>query len=635
MALTTNQIQDIVQTQLGRAPTDYELSKFATASPQTLATLKDTYGKLNTTSSISDYLTSIGQDNSPEARAALASKYGISNSGTAEGNTALLNALKSGKTPSTTPVTGAITPAVTPANPIDKSQPYNDGTGIVMPGSVAGAAGTSTQTPVSDGTINTDPNVVRATKNYEDAYTEQQTKQQAIAEIDQILASSLQDRKDQIAKSGGSISEAQLYAELHADTNPLIAQRKQLVSEYTAANSNYQKALKDKTDAESNFVKQSQLNISQEKVDVQQQQFAQKLEASGYKPMKVNITDSAGNVLGQSIQTWVNPANKNLGVTSDGTNVALSTDKGGNQTATPIGNNSLPTVGSKDTPPKNVTIANGFTPTMVYQSLISGPDKQVKGQPGVPVTQEMLYNWAIDAMMGVQAAPGTRMPTTGGIPSLVQAKRADIMKAYGLDEMTVNIYKAQYGNLIKTNATLLQRTSLLNIAANSALDNLDLAIKASANVPRGGAKIVNQWSQYLSGNFTPNAALAGLDTAIYTYGREYAKVTSGSYASISGLTDSAQQEVDKLISAAQSPEAFASVTEMMKKDMQNVVNENAKAVDSFPAAVTKLYGFAGGQGSTATPTTVQSNGQSYNVGQVYNDGTANWTVDAQGNWTKQ
>lgn len=33
--------------------------------------------------------------------------------------------------------------------------------------------------------------------------------------------------------------------------------------------------------------------------------------------------------------------------------------------------------------------------------------------------------------------------------------------------------------------------------------------------------------------------------------------------------------------------------------------------------------------------TVQSNGQTYVVGQVYNDGTANWTVDAQGNWRKQ
>lgn len=40
------------------------------------------------------------------------------------------------------------------------------------------------------------------------------------------------------------------------------------------------------------------------------------------------------------------------------------------------------------------------------------------------------------------------------------------------------------------------------------------------------------------------------------------------------------------------------------------------------------YSNGGGQ-------SVTSNGQQYIVGQVYNDGTANWKVDAQGNWTKQ
>jgi hypothetical protein len=89
------------------------------------------------------------------------------------------------------------------------------------------------------------------------------------------------------------------------------------------------------------------------------------------------------------------------------------------------------------------------------------------------------------------------------------------------------------------------------------------------------------------------------------------------------------------LNAAQSPEVFASVSDIMKKDMANVIEENQKSVDSFPAAVTKLYGFAGGQGSAQAQTTVQSNGQTYNVGQVYNDGTADWTVDAQGNWTKK
>ncbi len=39
--------------------------------------------------------------------------------------------------------------------------------------------------------------------------------------------------------------------------------------------------------------------------------------------------------------------------------------------------------------------------------------------------------------------------------------------------------------------------------------------------------------------------------------------------------------------------------------------------------------------SDSSGATVQSNGQSWTVGQVYNDGTGNWMVDAQGKWTKQ
>jgi hypothetical protein len=613
-----------------------------------MATLKDTYGKLNTQSSISDYLTSVGQDNSLEARTALGQKYGITGIGTAEGNTNLLNALKSGTNPATIPVAGTIAgatpPVVTPANPIDTSQPYNDGTGIVNPvgGSVAGAAGTQAPaTPVNDGTVNTDPNVVNARNNYEASYQQQQSAQKAVAEIDATLASIKKSKMDEIARSGGVVNQASLQSEILRENEPLLAQRKVLASEYSAANSNYQKAQKDKIDAESNFVKQSQLDLAQNKQSeveaqnkIKNDQAQVKLEQAGYKPQKVNITDSAGNVLGQSIQTWVNPANKNLGVTSDGTNVILGTSKGGSATATPIGNNSLPTVGSKDTPPKGVTIAAGFTPTQVYQALISGPNKPVKGIVG-GVDQETLYNAAIDLIMGVASTQGARIPAAAAFS--VQQKKTEIMNAYGLNEADINIAKTQFKNLSSTNAALLQRTSLLNIAGNAALDNLDLAVKASANVPRGGAKIVNSWSQWLSGNYTPNGPLAALETAIYTYGREYARVTSGATGS-AGLTDSAQSEVDKLINAAQSPEVFSSITDMMKSDMQNVIKRNNEAVNAFPAAVTKLYGFTGGQGGApggGGATTVQSNGQSYNVGQVYNDGTGNWTVDAQGNWTKQ
>lgn len=57
---------------------------------------------LNTQTSVVDYLKSTGQDSSFNSRASLATKYGISNyAGSAEQNTALLNALKKGSAPKT------------------------------------------------------------------------------------------------------------------------------------------------------------------------------------------------------------------------------------------------------------------------------------------------------------------------------------------------------------------------------------------------------------------------------------------------------------------------------------------------------------------------------------------------------
>ena len=677
--ITQNQLEPVFQSALGRAPTDYEVKTFSTASPQTLANLKNTYGKLNTSNSIVDYLTSIGQDPSLQSRTALGQKYGINNIGTSEGNIALLNALKSGKQPSVTgalpppptgtditqtttttqnpPVGGSITTASTPNLlipnlPADATVYRDNGNGsydavengtgrvvgnstqipngqYIVPNDKATAPGndvngTPVTTPTTDTTtkVSTDPSdplsnpdIVAKKDAYVAAQKQVQSIDSQIANLRDIMTQALNEKIKQAAVGGGVENRAQMANEvafenqgIQAQINGLLSQRAQYANAQSLAGKDYQ-------DATANFYKSANLGLAETKVANQEQQFAAKYEQAGYKAIKTNITDSAGNVLGQSITTWVNPANKSLGVTSDGTNVALST-KDNVTTATPIGNNSLPTVDKKDTPPANVSLANGFTPTQVYQSLISGPDKTVKGAPGVKISQEDLYNWAVDSIMGTQTAPGQRPSASGGLNALIQSKATEIKKAYGLNEVDVNIAKSEFKNLTSTNAAILQRASLTNISANQALDNLDLVIKTSANVPRTGAKLVNNYQQWLSGNFTPAGPLAALETAIYTYGREYAKVTSGSSASISGLTDSAQAEVNKLLNAAQSPEVLASVTDIMKKDMQNVIKENQKGVDAYPDAVQKLYGFLGSNGGQTQSSNVNNDDLDYSLQQI-------------------
>lgn len=64
-------------------------------------------------------------------------------------------------------------------------------------------------------------------------------------------------------------------------------------------------------------------------------------------------------------------------------------------------------------------------------------------------------------------------------------------------------------------------------------------------------------------------------------------------------------------------------------NMVSYLNGDADASAALDASLTSPS-----DGGTAGSQTVDVGGSTYNVGQIYNDGTSNWTVDAQGNWTQ-
>lgn len=310
MAYTPNQITDAFQSSLKRAPTDYELKTYATVSPQSLAGLKDTYGKYNTSQSIVDYLKHSGID--PATAGDLGKKYGISGIGTAEGNTALLTALRSGApAPVAAPLQGSVAaPAAAPAPHEETAQPAPVQAPTPAPataqpqpeaaasvaGSVAGAAGAP------------DP-IAESKKMVDTAYAEQQRAQQAVAAIDALLSKVKSDKMAEISRSGGVVNETSLMSEIMRENEPLLQQRKQLVTEYTSANQAYQKAVSDKNASDANFYKSKTLDQGQQKIDNQADQAAAKFEQSGWKQTKVNQYDDYGNVVGQVVQWSQSPAN--------------------------------------------------------------------------------------------------------------------------------------------------------------------------------------------------------------------------------------------------------------------------------------------------------------------------------------
>lgn len=165
--------------------------------------------------------------------------------------------------------------------------------------------------------------------------------------------------------------------------------------------------------------------------------------------------------------------------------------------------------------------------------------------------------------------------------------------------------RAEYGAL---SGSLKKRLPTINAtvtASKTADDNLDLALKQSAAVSRTGSPLVNRYLQWANGHaLTGNPALTEFETYIYTAAREYAKVTSGGAASAQGLTDSASKEAERLLNAAQTPQAFAAAVTAMRNDMKNVVgqqrNELARTSGSLARVV---YGDAAGEEPTPPPAT--------------------------------
>lgn len=310
-----NQINDQFQKQMNRPATDYEVGVFKNVSPDQLSSIGSTYGKLNKDSSITDYLKFNGID--PNTRTQLASQHGISNIGTAEGNTNLLNTLKNKGTTQTAPnanagnvqiagsqiptqntppqatgqpqtqgndqalydtTTGKPTPyglsqgaqeyrtpqsGITEAytDPNNQKQQaqgiQNDKDNATTGGSISTAANPTSDAPQPD------PATEPTRKQYTDV-------QNQIASIDRSLSEELEAKKKQIIQSGGIVNEAQLRGEVNAERAPLLSQRSNLVAQQRTLGQQYQSLLSSNKAAKADFDKQQSLNEKQREFNTNQ-----------------------------------------------------------------------------------------------------------------------------------------------------------------------------------------------------------------------------------------------------------------------------------------------------------------------------------------------------------------------------
>jgi len=181
---------------------------------------------------------------------------------------------------------------------------------------------------------------------------------------------------------------------------------------------------------------------------------------------------------------------------------------------------------------------------------------------------------------------------------LINNRAAALAKAAGVN---MAVLQQEYNAQSKALDRLVPLYANTASFANTATDNLNLALQQSGEVARTGSKFANRYLQWVQGNLTPAEGLTKFETYVYTAAREYAKVTQGSAMSAQGLTDTAQREASKLLNTAQSPQAFAAAVTAMKNDMGNVIRNQTQTINGLSATTAKFLQATRGPRPDAAP----------------------------------
>ena len=567
MALTENQVNDYVQKAAGRPATDYEVKTFSTASPQTLAGLPEYYKGLNTDNSITDYLKSKGID--PNTRTDLAKAYGLDNSAT--GNTTLLSNLKKGVGPTTTPVQGTIAPQQNTQTTNPTSTPTaqtpeqiaETNANIAQGQKVAGSIASAVTSPATSTDTNEPPLVSDTTASLKDQYT---NVQKQVMDIDNQLSSMLDNKIQEVARSGGFVDKAALQSQILAEQAPLLEQRKVLASQQSQLGSQLSSAQKLDQQARADYFKQQTINQGQEKVsqgqekiDVQKQQFTQKeqdtavkLQQSGYK--LASATDEFGN----KTSYWTKNPGSNSGFNTNGQPVALSTDTQGNTTATP-----KPTPTNGDTSnPNGISVAQ-------YGLLANvkdfNPDKPMDKDAYVYLTNYLTGTGTTNAQGG----------KTLQLKSDIQNRAATLyQEATGKKLPTAQTVKTT-NSLLGTNSELLNN---LDVQTGTIKQNfgLDLANLTANNINTSGP-IINNLLNYIA-NANGSPSVAQYLSQNETLQNELASLLSVKNASGTTVADKLSSS-DVLPQGASIDQAKTILSTLMKEaDNQSntILNTNAK-----------------------------------------------------------
>lgn len=287
-------------------------------------------------------------------------------------------------------------------------------------------------------------------------------------------------------------------------------------------------------------------------------------------------------------------------------------------------------------------------------SLVNPLDTQYKQAQISKLNSEARAAEAQDAAVNPDVLQGMLnvYKSTGVLPSFGMSGksplRAQFYAALGADGSIVT--DANTNKTVRAGLTQAYKTQQNQLAANqTAISTLDqqlgLAKTYSDKVNRSSSPLIAKYVLGAKSGVFGDPDAAALNNIVKTASYEFAKILSGSAASVAGVTVSSAADAEAMLNSAMSKGQFNEVLGLMNKEANYRLNsqkDTLKQLESDLNDVGSLSNTVKDVNSGKIPLvnsdtkTVKVAGQDWVIGQLYQDGKGNkGTFDINGKWIAQ
>jgi hypothetical protein len=279
-----------------------------------------------------------------------------------------------------------------------------------------------------------------------------------------------------------------------------------------------------------------------------------------------------------------------------------STPGYGEQTVAPgytvLGADNQPVYTAPIKPPNSTGNApSGFRFTADGQSL-----EPIPGGPADPKSAQSLSPEALD-LISSQYLAGDKSAITGyarnaNMRAQIANAVAEKANAMGMDGKGLAAEISAYGGNVAAQRAAGTRAAQVGMASSEANQMADIALEASAKVPRSSFVPWNAAVNAVRTN-TSSPEMAAFVTATTSLVNAYARAVSP----LGAPTDAMRQHAEQMLNTAQSPEAYAAVIAQMKNEMKAALDAPAEISSNLKSSITGAPAStapAAGQNTTST-----------------------------------